>query len=482
MTVSSTSSRVVYNGNGSTTTFPFGFKVQQAADLAVVYTDATGTDFALSASQYGATGFGIDAGGTVTYPLSGSPIASGTALTIYRKVAVTQPTSISNQGAMWPQVIEAALDRLTYIAQNVSDTVSRALVISPTDSGSLSVLPNRTQRANAVLGFDGAGQPYAAQLVAGLGAASAWLVANFFPMSSAASARGVLGAIAAGDNTAFTGVNTFPTPAAGDNSQKAATTAYADRAASNATAAYVIRSYLAGLGLSNNATMPNTKIDVAAGVCADDTNALMLTLPAGTIDCTMIGANGLDAGALANSAWYSVFAISKTNGATALLASTSVIAPILPSGYTLKRRIGFVRTDGSARLRAFHQYGDDFRWDTQIADVVSTTVGTTSRTARTLSAPPNTIAVFNFSSVFVTSSSYNPTMITSADQADTTPSNSNLTMSASTISPGYGTPTAYAPMLRIKVNASSQVFDRDIQGGSCTYTTVGWIDRRGRDL
>ena len=68
--------------------------------------------------QYDATGFGLEAGGTVTYPKSGSgnpAIADGTTLTIYRNVAVTQPTSISNQGAMWPQVIEAALDRLTYI-------------------------------------------------------------------------------------------------------------------------------------------------------------------------------------------------------------------------------------------------------------------------------------------------------------------------------------------------------------------------------
>ncbi len=225
MTVSSTSSRVVYDGNGSTTTFPFGFKVQQAADLVVVYTDATGTDFTLSGTQYGATGFGVDAGGTVTYPLSGSPIAPGTTLTIYRKVAVTQPTSISNQGAMWPQVIEAALDRLTCIAQGVGDTVSRALVIAPTDGGSLAPLPNRTQRANAVLGFDGSGQPYAATLTGSLTAASNWLIANFFPMSSAAAARGSIGAAGIVDDNAFSGTNTFPTQTASDSSTKAATTA-----------------------------------------------------------------------------------------------------------------------------------------------------------------------------------------------------------------------------------------------------------------
>ena len=208
MTVSSTSNRVVYSGNASTTSFPFAFKVQSAADLVVVYTDTTGTDFTLSPSQYSAVGFDVDAGGAVTYLTSGSPIAVGTKLTIYRDVAVTQPAAISNQGAMWPSVIESALDRATYILQKVADSVSRALVISPTDSGTLNPLPNATQRANSVLGFNGTGQPYAAQLVAGLGSASAWLVANFFPMASAAAARGSIGALAAGDNIAFAGANT----------------------------------------------------------------------------------------------------------------------------------------------------------------------------------------------------------------------------------------------------------------------------------
>lgn len=199
MTVSSPSSRVVYAGDGTTTAFPFAFKVPQAADLAVVYTDATGTDVTLPSSQYAASGFGADAGGTVTYPLSGSPIASGTTLALNRCVAAVQPAALSNQGAMWPQVIEAALDRIVMICQGVIDTASRALVVSPADGGTLGPLPNAAARANAVLGFDGAGQPYAARLTGGLIGVSNWLAANFLPMTSAAAARTALGAIALGD-------------------------------------------------------------------------------------------------------------------------------------------------------------------------------------------------------------------------------------------------------------------------------------------
>lgn len=159
MTVSSTSSRVVYAGNGSTTVFPFAFKVALASELAVVFTDASGVDLELSPSQYGATGFGQDAGGSVTYPLSGDPIANGTRLTIYRDVPLTQPTQISNQGAMWPQVIEAALDRQAWQGQKLQDQLDRALLADISEQGSLDPLPTADQRAGKFLMFDNDGQP-----------------------------------------------------------------------------------------------------------------------------------------------------------------------------------------------------------------------------------------------------------------------------------------------------------------------------------
>jgi hypothetical protein len=160
MTVSSTSSRVVYSGDGATTAWPFAFRIDAAADIVVVLTDADGIDHTLAyGSQYAVAGFGSEAGGTVTCPLSGAPNAAGTRLTIYRDVAATQPAALSNQGAMWPGVIEAALDRLTFIAQKLADGLSRSLSVAPTDLPALDALPNGTARANKVLAFDAAGQP-----------------------------------------------------------------------------------------------------------------------------------------------------------------------------------------------------------------------------------------------------------------------------------------------------------------------------------
>ena len=44
MTISSTSSRVQFNGNSATDDFPFTFKTFDEGDLTVVLTDSTGAD------------------------------------------------------------------------------------------------------------------------------------------------------------------------------------------------------------------------------------------------------------------------------------------------------------------------------------------------------------------------------------------------------------------------------------------------------
>lgn len=123
-----------------------------------------------------------------------------------------------------------------------------------------------------------------------------------------------------------------------------------------------LRGYLSGLTLSNNVATPNTKIDVAAGVCNSDANDLLISLPAGTIDCATVGANGLDAGALAVSTWYHAFAIAKADGTAARIASLSPTAPALPSGYTKKRRLGAFKTSPASQIIAFRQVGNRFMW------------------------------------------------------------------------------------------------------------------------
>ncbi len=77
-----------------------------------------------------------------------------------------------------------------------------------------------------------------------------------------------------------------------------------------------------------------------------------------SINALVMGINGLDTGLLATSTWYSIWVI--WNGTTAAgLLSLSATAPTMPSGYTHKARVGWVRTDGTANKYplSFSQYG-----------------------------------------------------------------------------------------------------------------------------
>lgn len=120
-TVSTTTNSTTALGNGVTTIFTYAFPMLSQAYAEIVYTDANGVETTLNPSQYTLV---INAnGGTVTYPLSGSPIASGTSLTISRIVPYIQTTSIASQGPTF-RAIENALDYLTYEVQQVANGIA----------------------------------------------------------------------------------------------------------------------------------------------------------------------------------------------------------------------------------------------------------------------------------------------------------------------------------------------------------------------
>jgi hypothetical protein len=115
------------------------------------------------------------------------------------------------------------------------------------------------------------------------------------------------------------------------------------------------------LALSATGTGANVTISADEIVVENSSNAYKTLRSVGlTVAGVSSGvANGLDTGALAASTWYSVWVIAKADGTTAGLVSLSSTAPTLPSGYTFKARVGWIRTDGTANKYplSFVQFG-----------------------------------------------------------------------------------------------------------------------------
>jgi len=144
VSLSSTINKVIYVGNADTTEWPFSFPVLEPDHLAVILTDASGVETMLSPTLYGVTGIGSPSGGNVTYPLSGSAIATGTKLTIVRTVPYTQTTVLSNQGGYYPEVVERRFDQIYMALQQLEERVSR-VSLSPisepaTEQGNLALI------------------------------------------------------------------------------------------------------------------------------------------------------------------------------------------------------------------------------------------------------------------------------------------------------------------------------------------------------
>lgn len=113
-----------------------------------------------------------------------------------------------------------------------------------------------------------------------------------------------------------------------------------------------------------------------------------------SINISGSGANGLDTGTSVASTWYSVWVIS--NGTTtAGLFSLSATAPTMPSGYTFKARVGWIRTDATANkfpLR-FVQLGRSFQYAPAAATNLTNARLMASGASGNPGSPPTWIAV-----------------------------------------------------------------------------------------
>lgn len=128
MTISSTTNRVSYAGNGSTTVFSFPYYFLADADLVVIdVLDSDGTETLKTlTTHYTVSGEGEPAGGSVT--MLTAP-ASGHTLVIYRDVAIVQPLDLVANDPSPAESTEESFDRLTMIAQRLDERADRAVTL-----------------------------------------------------------------------------------------------------------------------------------------------------------------------------------------------------------------------------------------------------------------------------------------------------------------------------------------------------------------
>jgi microcystin-dependent protein len=196
MTVTTTANKVVYTGNGATTNWPFSFPIPALADIQVSLVNiSSGNETILAPTLYTVAGLG-GTSGSVTYPLTGSPLAATSYLVIQRIMPLEQQTTFANQGAAYPADIEAGLDYLTMVTQQLQDSLNRAIIFSAADTVEVD-LPTATARANKFLGFNSSGDPVAVDgLTAGTTVSAAMIPVVTAPTTAAAlTALGIPGAL-----------------------------------------------------------------------------------------------------------------------------------------------------------------------------------------------------------------------------------------------------------------------------------------------
>ena len=159
MTISSTTVKNSYSGNGSATNFAYAFKIFADTDLQVIIRSSTGTETVKTlTTHYTVAGAGAASGGSITFTTGNTP-ASGETVVIRRNVPQTQAIDYIANDPFPAETHEEGLDRATMTTQQVQEELDRAIKLSRTNTmTSTEFTVGATDRANKLLSFDSSGE------------------------------------------------------------------------------------------------------------------------------------------------------------------------------------------------------------------------------------------------------------------------------------------------------------------------------------
>lgn len=157
MTINTTAYKTdPYVGDDATTTLPFAFRVFTESEVVVVRSDADGVEEELTLnSDYTVTlnaNQNLSPGGDVELAL---PLATGYTVIVTSEIEAKQPTAIPNNSAFYAQLVEAGLDRLTRLVQQLTRDMTRSIKLPLSTDGDQTIPSG--DRSAALIGFDADG-------------------------------------------------------------------------------------------------------------------------------------------------------------------------------------------------------------------------------------------------------------------------------------------------------------------------------------
>lgn len=231
------------------------------------------------------------------------------------------------------------------------------------------------------------------------------------------------------------------------------------------------------IGCTMSTVGSSSTMSVAPGRWADAANSHILLL-ASTIAKTTsawavgTGNGGIDTSTVAANTWYFFYLIKRVDtGVVDVIFSLSANSPTLPTNYTLYRRIGAARTDGSSQWRKFIQLRNNFLWDVMNNDVSAVAVGTTALTPTVLT-PLGLKVKGIFHIAYSHGTAGNGLLVSSTDVSDQTPTGGNPNV-------GFVQVAGQVALTNIEefVNGASQIRVRgSAASGTYWVWTYGWHD------
>ena len=160
MTVSTTTRKKSYTGNGSTTVFAYDFRIFSDSDLKV-YVDSVLKSLT---THYTVSGSGSASGGNVTFT-SGNTPASSKSVVIIRELPRTQTTDYVDNSALSATSLEDTADKNLMLIQEIDAKAGDGFRFADTvvDAGTITIDKNAADRGNKLLSFDSSGNLIATQ-------------------------------------------------------------------------------------------------------------------------------------------------------------------------------------------------------------------------------------------------------------------------------------------------------------------------------